>query len=485
MKITVTGCGYLGAVHAASMAELGHDVLGIDVDTAKVERLNSGQAPFHEPGFDALLSRNVDAGRLRFTTDTAEAADYQVHFVAVGTPQAPGGHGADLSYVDAAFTGLLPHLSPHPDGPTLVIGKSTVPVGTAAAWAPRVAEHEAILVWNPEFLREGLAVQDTICPDRLVYGLPAEPSLAEQGRQVLDAVYHDLVGRQRIPRILADYATAELVKVAANSFLATKISFINAMAELCEATGGDVSILAEAIGHDERIGSTFLRAGAGFGGGCLPKDIRAFMARAEELGTGDALSFLREVDSINLRRRDRLVGMAAEMLGGDVADRRITVLGAAFKPDTDDMRESPALDIARRLARSGARVTIVDPQAGPVLAGQLAESATTGPDATGSAAIRVDPGKRAAARLEVADSTEAALRGAELTLLLTEWQEFRDLDPGATARLVARPAIVDGRNVLDPDRWRSAGWEFRSLGRPDAPGGAETPVLTAPARLTA
>jgi len=442
MQISVIGCGYLGAVHAASMAELGHDVVGIDVDAAKVALLSQGRAPFHEPGFDELLERNVTAGRLRFSTDFADVAGATVHFIGVGTPQQAGSYAADMSQVNGSVASLLPHLAPTADGPPVVVGKSTVPVGTAAQIAEQVTAAGGLLVWNPEFLREGFAVQDTISPDRMVYGLPPEPEAAERGRAVLDEVYDDLINRQAIPRLLTDYATAELVKVAANSFLATKISFINAMAELCEATGADVTQLAEAIGHDDRIGKKFLRAGVGFGGGCLPKDIRAFMARAEELGVDEALGFLREVDSINDRRRDHVITLATDLLAGQVTGKKVAVLGAAFKPDTDDMRNSPALDIAHRLSQAGAHVTVTDPQAGPVLAGQDHHDFT------------------------VADTPEQAITDADLVLLLTEWRQFRDLDPVAIHHLPHQPAIIDGRNVLDPARWRAAGWTYHGMGRP-------------------
>ena len=442
MQISVIGCGYLGAVHAASMAELGHDVVGIDVDEAKVALLAQGRAPFHEPGFADILQRNVAAGRLRFSTDMAEVAGAKVHFIGVGTPQQAGSYAADMSQVNGSVAALLPHLAPTEDGPPVVVGKSTVPVGTAAGIAEQVAAAGGVLVWNPEFLREGFAVQDTISPDRMVYGLSADPQAAARGQALLDEVYDDLLNRQQIPRLLTDYPTAELVKVAANSFLATKISFINAMAELCEATGADVTQLAKAIGHDDRIGSKFLRAGVGFGGGCLPKDIRAFMARAEELGVDEALGFLREVDSINDRRRDHVISLATDLLGGTVAGATVAVLGAAFKPDTDDMRNSPALDIASRLAAAGARVVVTDPQAGPVLAGQDHHDFTVAPTA------------------------HEAMTGADIVLLLTEWREFSQLDPVATVSLPNRPAIIDGRNVLDPAQWRAAGWTYHGMGRP-------------------
>ena len=435
MKISVVGCGYLGAVHAACMAELGHDVLGIDVDETKVAALSAGRAPFYEPGFEELLTRVLGTGRLRFTTAPGDdLADVDLHFIAVGTPQSDTG-AADLSYVDAAITTLLAGAAPG----SVVVGKSTVPVGTAAHLADRLAERDIALVWNPEFLREGFAVADTLHPDRIVYGLSADPARAELGRTRLDEVYARLLA-DGIPQIVTDYVTAELVKVAANSFLATKISFINAMAELCEATGGDVTALADALGHDERIGRRFLGAGVGFGGGCLPKDIRAFVARAQELGVHDAVSFLREVDAINQRRRDRVVDLALRSLGDQLPGARITVLGAAFKPNSDDIRDSPALDIAHRLYLLGAQVSITDPKAL-------------------DAAVRRHPD------LVAEPDTQRALQDADLVLLLTEWDEYVQLDPARVASLVRRPVIIDGRNALNPARWRASGWTYHGLGR--------------------
>ena len=435
MKISVVGCGYLGAVHAACMAELGHDVLGIDVDDTKVAALSAGRAPFYEPGFEELLTRALGTGRLRFTTTPGDdLADVDLHFIAVGTPQSDTG-AADLSYVDAAVATLLAGAAPG----SVVVGKSTVPVGTAAHLADRLAERDIALVWNPEFLREGFAVADTLHPDRIVYGLSADPARAELGRARLDEVYARLLA-DGIPQIVTDYVTAELVKVAANSFLATKISFINAMAELCEATGGDVTALADALGHDERIGRRFLGAGVGFGGGCLPKDIRAFVARAQELGVHDAVSFLREVDAINQRRRDRVVDLALRSLGDQLPGSRVTVLGAAFKPNSDDIRDSPALDIAHRLHKLGAQVNITDPKA-------LDAAARRHPD------------------LVAEPDTQRALRDADLVLLLTEWAEYVQLDPSEVATWVRRPVIIDGRNALDPARWRASGWDYHGLGR--------------------
>lgn len=440
MRISVIGCGYLGAVHAAAMASLGHEVVGIDVDEAKVEALRSAKAPFFEPGLPELLSSASATGRLSFSTDMADAAGATVHFLCVGTPQKRGEFRADLAYVEAAFTALLPHLRPD----DVVAGKSTVPVGTAEDLAERLAGTGASLVWNPEFLREGFAVQDTLHPDRLVYGLESadgEPTAdGARARALLDEVYAEPLS-EGIPLVVTDYATAQLVKVAANSFLATKISFINAMAELCEATGADVTRLADAIGYDARIGRRFLNAGLGFGGGCLPKDIRAFMARAGELGVSDALGFLKEVDSVNMRRRVRVVDLAREVCDGSIVGRRVAVLGAAFKPNSDDVRDSPALSVAAQMQLQGAHVTVTDPEA-------IANAAAKWPD------------------LRFAASPLEAARDADVVLLATEWDEYRALDPDALAGVVAHKRILDGRNVLDPTQWRAAGWTYRALGRP-------------------
>ncbi len=437
MKISVIGCGYLGAVHAASMAELGHEVIGVDTDAAKISELAAGRAPFFEPGLPELLERTLATGRLTFTTDLSEATSADVHFLCVGTPQLVGEYAADLSYVESAFAALLEIVKPG----DLIVGKSTVPVGTAERLADDLEAKEpgATLVWNPEFLREGFAVEDTLHPDRLVYGVEAGPS-GERAVAVLDEVYATILAADT-PRLVMDHATAQLVKVAANSFLATKISFINAMAELCERTGADVTALADAIGMDERIGRRFLNAGLGFGGGCLPKDIRAFMARAGELGADQTLSFLAEVDAINTRRRVRMVDLARAESGGSFEGRKITVLGASFKPDSDDIRDSPALDVAEQIRRQGAQVRVTDPAA-------IASARKTYPE------------------LEYVEDVAEALAGADLVLLLTEWRQYRELDPVAVRELVAEPRILDGRNALDADSWRAAGWTYRALGRP-------------------
>jgi UDPglucose 6-dehydrogenase len=437
MKLSVIGCGYLGAVHAAAMASLGHDVIGIDADAGKIEQLAAGIAPFHEPGLPELLANVGSNHHLEFATDYAAAADATVHFLCVGTPQTSGHQSADLTYVNAAFDSICTVVKPG----DLVVGKSTVPVGTAERLAEELAavEPAATLVWNPEFLREGFAVRDTLEPDRLVYGVTEGPA-GERAVAILDEVYATILARGTT-RHLMDLATAQLVKVAANAFLATKISFINAMAELCERTGADVVKLADAIGQDERIGRRFLNAGLGFGGGCLPKDIRAFMARAGELGADQTLSFLAEVDAINTRRRMRMIDLAREAFGGSIVGLNITVLGAAFKPNSDDIRDSPALDVAERLRQQGANVTVTDPAAIPVAQPHHPE-------------------------LSFVAERDEALRGADLVLLLTEWAEYQALTPEHAAGLVAQQHVIDGRNAWNPETWRSAGWTYRALGRP-------------------
>ncbi len=438
VRISVVGCGYLGAVHAAAMAHLGHEVIGIDTDEQRIASLSSGVAPFFEPGLDELLTETLASGRLHFTTDPRSLADTQVHFVCVGTPQREDSEAADLSYLAAAIATLAEHAAPG----SLIVGKSTVPVGTAAGLVADLADSrpDLGLVWNPEFLREGFAVRDTLQPDRLVYGLQ-EGAEGARHRQQIDEVYAALLDDTQV--VVTDLATAELVKVAANSFLAMKISFINAMAQLCDATGGDVVDLADALGHDTRIGRRFLGAGIGFGGGCLPKDIKAFRHRAEEIGASLASGLINEVEQINLAQRDEVVQRVSAWFDGDVRDRRIAVLGAAFKPDSDDIRESPALQIAARLAAAGAEVRVTDPQALPV-------ARSRGPQS-----------------LSYVDSLDTCLDGAEAVLLLTEWSEYRALDPHLAGRAVAERRIFDGRLALDPDKWASAGWHYVSVGRVD------------------
>jgi len=418
------------------MAELGHEVIGIDVDQAKVASLSSGVAPFHEPGFDDLLVKNSQ--RLSFTTDMSHAVNASVHFIAVGTPQSSDG-SADMTYVNQAIDALIPHLSPG----DLVVGKSTVPVGTAQRLSAQVAPSGATLMWNPEFLREGFAVEDTLSPDRLVYGLP-EGDTADSAQEILDEVYETILA-SGTPRLIMNFATAELVKVAANSFLATKISFINAMAEISEVTGANVTQLADAIGHDNRIGRRFLNAGIGFGGGCLPKDIRGFVARADELGVGSSLDFLKNIDEINLRRRGRVLDVATDELG-ELAGKRIAVWGLAFKPDSDDIRDSPALDIVESLARAGAHVVAADPQA--------SIPATKRIDAAGLSG-----------QVSVSDDYLGAAAGVDAIVVATEWKAFQEVDPKAMASVVANKLVIDGRNCLDADAWKAAGFTYRGMGR--------------------
>jgi UDPglucose 6-dehydrogenase len=432
--LSVIGCGYLGATHAACMSSLGFTVIGVDTDADKVAMLSRGELPFYEPGLDTLLAQEIKSGRLTFTTDFSAVADADIHFVCVGTPQSKNGLAADLTYVKSAVAAIAPYLK---EG-SLVVGKSTVPVGTAQSLRDQLIETapQSDLAWNPEFLREGFAVEDTLTPNRLVVGVAND-----RAEEILKDVYAPIIALGT-PWIRADLPTAELVKVAANSFLATKISFINAMAEVCEAAGGDVTVLAKAIGYDPRIGSRFLQAGIGFGGGCLPKDIRAFMARAEELGAKQALEFLREIDAINLRARQRVIDVVRSDLSENLTQYKIAVLGATFKPDSDDVRDSPALDIAAQLHAAGANVVVHDPKG-------------------------IEPARKRFPSLNFAESVTECVKGADLILHLTEWSEYRTLDPSLLGQLVKNKMIIDGRNALDRDLWRSAGWKFHALGRTD------------------
>ena len=435
MMISVVGTGYLGATHAACLAACGHEVVGIDTATDRVERLSSGSAPFHEPGLDELLSQGVSSGRLRFSTDPAAAEGATVHFLCVGTPQRPGSHAADLSALDSAVTSLVPHLVDD----ALVVGKSTVPVGTAGPLGERIrreapAGDRVGMAWNPEFLREGHAVEDSLRPDRLVFGLERD-----RDGEVLRDVYAPMIAAG-VPVVSTDLATAELAKVSANVMLAARISLVNLLAEVCEAADADVADLTRILGLDDRIGPEFLTPGVGFGGGCLPKDTRAFVARAEELGVAAPAAILREVDSINMRQRARTIDLAARLLGGRLQGRRVAVLGAAFKAGSDDVRDSPALDVAATLQARGADVRVHDPKAG-------------------DNAARAKPG------LRIAPSVEDAGDGADIVLVLTDWDEFRAIDPVAFSDVVRTPCVLDGRLALDADKWRAAGWDVHALGR--------------------
>jgi UDPglucose 6-dehydrogenase len=434
MRISVLGTGYLGATHAACMAVLGHEVIGIDTDPGKVAMLRTGRAPFHEPGLDALLTEGLASGRLSFDTRYERAADADVHFICVGTPQRHDSDAADLSYVWATVDALAPLLT----APCVVVGKSTVPVGTADRLRTLLedrapAGRDVATAWNPEFLREGHAVDDSLRPDRLVFGVDnprAEAALRD--------VYKTLLS-EGVPVVCTNLATAELAKVAANTMLATRLSLMNAFGEICEAAGAHVGDLATVLGLDPRIGASFLSPGVGFGGSCLPKDTRALIARAEELGIPQAVGLLREVDLVNVRRRTKAVGVAVALLGGAPSGRHVAVLGAAFKPGSDDVRDSPALDVASQLHALGAHVTVCDPAA------------------LGSA-------RRMHPELSYCSDVFTACSGAELILLLTEWPEFLDTDPKALATVVSRTQVVDGRLALDRYRWEAAGWTYTALG---------------------
>ena len=440
MRIAVIGTGYLGATHAACMAQIGHDVLGVDIDPGKVAKLQSGEVPFFEPGIEDIVRDNLASGRLRFTDSYVEAANFaNVFFLTVGTPQIDTGLGANLSYLDAAIDTLAPHLNK----PALIVGKSTVPVGTAERLARRMrsiapAGDHLALAWNPEFLREGFAVRDTLHPDRIVVGV--ERACEKRAAETLAELYRPLSSDGDIPFLVTSLATAELAKVAANAFLATKISFINAVSEVCEAASADVTMLADAIGADKRIGREFLDAGLGFGGGCLPKDIRAFMTRADELGLGDVVTFLQVVDNINTRQRSRVID-ATRKICGSLIGARIAVLGVAFKPNSDDIRDSPALDVAGQLQLQGALVSVFDPKA-------------------------MDNARHLFPTLNYSLSTLDACKGADVVLILTEWKEFRQLQPENLAAVMRKKRVVDARNCLEPQRWRAAGWSYRGFGRP-------------------
>jgi len=435
LKISVIGTGYLGATHAACMSHLGFEVVGIDVDPAKIESLAAGTIPFYEPGLQELLQSELATGRLSFSSDLSAISDCDVHFICVGTPQVTDGLAADLSYVFSSLNAIATIIKPG----SLVVGKSTVPVGTAAKMREQLIaiNPDADLAWNPEFLREGFAVEDTLKPNRLVVGVTNS-----KAEEILRQVYAKNLAEDT-PWVVADLPTAELVKVSANAFLATKISFINAMAEICEAAGGDVTVLAKAIGYDPRIGNRFLQAGIGFGGGCLPKDLRAFIARSKELGADQALEFLRDIDAINLRARTRMIELVRKDLSEDLRGKKIAVLGAAFKPDSDDVRDSPALDISAQIQAAGATVTVHDPKA-------------------------ISNAQKRFPALNYSDSIEECVTGADLVLHLTEWKLYRELDPAHLISLVNQPIMIDGRNALDREKWRAAGWKFRALGRSES-----------------
>ena len=438
---SVFGCGYLGVTHAACMAELGHDVVGVDVDLREITLLSNGQVAFYEPALQELVDRHVRSGNLRFTTFGADdARNARIHFICVGTPQRGGSNAADTRYVDAVIGELAPQLT----AGSLVVGKSTIRLATATRLAAQLRKlsppgQDVALAWSPEFLREGHSVHDTLNPDRLVLGV--SDAWAER---LLREIYAPLMSNG-VPLVVTDLPTAELIKYGANAFLATKISFINALAELCEATGADVTVIAEVLAYDARIGSQFLAPGLGFGGGCLSKDIRALHACARELGVGDAVSFLSDVDHINMRRRARTVDLIAQKVGWAMSGRRIAILGAPFKPDSDDVRDSPALHVANDIQQAGGDVVIYDPRA-------MAN------------ARRVYPA------LAYARTVWDACRGADVVALLTEWPEFRDISTDELGKVVSERHIVDARNALSAADWLRVGWSYTALGRPPAAG---------------
>jgi len=437
LRVSVIGLGYLGATHAVVMAQLGHRVIGIEPNPERLDALNAGKLPFYEPGLQEALTESLASGRLKFSAKHGpESSEADLHFICVGTPQLAGSQAADTRHLYAAISDLAPWIKPG----AVVAGKSTVPVGTAASLrAELIAKSgkKVELVWNPEFLREGHALKDSLTPDRIVVGISLETQDSSP-EMVLRAAYSSQI-EAKIPFLVVDLATSELVKVAANAFLATKISFINAVAEMAELTGADAGQLAEAIGFDDRIGSKFLRNGIGFGGGCLPKDIHAFEAKASEVGAKGVVSLLQAVDSINLERRARVLDLAKAALG-EIAGKRIALLGAAFKAETDDIRESPALDVALALKAGGANVVVHDVMALDAVRAKYPE-------------------------LETKDDLLDALDGADLTILATEWKLYRDLDPQLAGSVVAGKRLIDGRNYLDLAGWQSAGWSVSAMGK--------------------
>ncbi|WP_331741282.1 UDP-glucose/GDP-mannose dehydrogenase family protein (plasmid) [Streptomyces sp. NBC_00963] len=438
MRVSVIGCGHLGIPHAAAMAELGHEVIGVDVDQARVDRLSAGECPIYEIGLPELLAHHTQSGRLRFTTDIREAADFaELHFIGVGTPIDADGRSYDTAQVFGAIRTLAPHL----DRACTIVGKSTVSVGTTSqvtALVQRLAPagEQVDVCWNPEFLREGHAVEDTLRPDRLIAGLTTA-----EAEKAIRAVYAPILDAG-VPIFVTDPQTAELAKGAANTFLGLKISYINAVADMCEAAGGDVSQIVDILGIDPRIGSAGMRPGIGYGGGCLPKDIRAFTASAGQLGASQAATLLRAAEEINENRTYVALGLITRALGErPIRGTRVTVWGAAFKPGTNDVRESPALSLAQALQQAGATVTIHDPQA-------VATAMVRSPE------------------FDYTDDLPTSLDGADVIVLATEWPEYRQADPQALGNRPATPLLVDCRTTLDPEPWRAAGWTVHQLGRP-------------------
>src|SRR6266516_25957 len=439
MRVTVIGAGHVGLVTAVCMAKIGHDVVADDDDQAKIELMRGGKAWFHEPELEPLMAEALAAGRLRFTSDKGEAVRHgEVIFISVGTPPRPDG-SPNLRYVEAVACEVARNL---PVGEfRLICEKSTVPVQTGERVAQVIAREarpgvDYEVASNPEFLREGSAVEDTLRPDRIVVGTDSE-----RGTEVLRALYAPITDQPGTEFLATDRNTAELIKHASNAFLATKISFINAVARVCERSGADVEVVARGMGLDPRIGPSFLRAGPGYGGSCFPKDVAAFAHRSRELGVD--FTMLNEVARINIEARRSVVEKVRELLW-HLDGKRIGVLGLTFKPETDDLRESPAVDVVRTLLDDGASVVVYDPVASDAETRQLL------------------PGlERAAKAIDVAD-------GAHALVLLTEWAEFADLEPVVLAERMAYPIVVDARNALDRERYLAAGFTVAGMGRPVA-----------------
>ena len=437
MRLCVIGVGHVGLVTAACFAELGHDVVGVDDDAAKIAALDAGQAPFFEPGLSELVERHVEAGRLTFTGKHAEAIPgAEAVFICVGTPRRDDG-APNLSYVQAAAASVA-QLAP---SPTVVVEKSTVPVRTGErikqALALQAQSQGGALVHqvasNPEFLREGAAVADTLRPDRVVVGAD-DP----RAHEVLARVYAPLLARHECPYVATDVRTAELIKHASNAFLATKISFINAVARICELAGADVQIVADAMGHDARIGRAFLNAGLGYGGSCFPKDVEAFVHIAADLGYD--FGMLRETERINREAKGWPL-LQLRRLVWNLAGKEVAVLGVAFKPGTDDIRDAPALDVIEDLRAEGANVRLHDPVALEHVASRWAD-------------------------VRLCDKAEDALDGAHAVVVATEWDEYRAIAPTRLAELLTYPVVIDARSVWDPDALAEVGLTVASIGRP-------------------
>ena len=433
MRIAMIGTGYVGLVSGACFADFGHHVVCVDKDPAKIAALDAGVMPIWEPGLEALVKANVDRGRLKFTTELeAGIAGAEAVFIAVGTPSRRGDGHADLTFVYAAVRELARALT----GPVVVVTKSTVPVGTGDEIARILAEENApegtSVASNPEFLREGAAIRDFKIPDRIIVGAEDDRTVA-----VLREIYRPLFLNQA-PIVVTGRRTAELTKYAANAFLAMKISFINEIADLCEAVGADVQEVARGIGLDNRIGAKFLHAGPGYGGSCFPKDTLALLRTAEEAGVEQRI--IATVVAVNDDRKAAMADRVRTALGGDLAGKRIGLLGLTFKPNTDDMRDAPSIPLVEGLIAGGASVVAFDPvgreQAEPLLPG-----------------------------IEFVASPEAVADGADALVVVTEWDEFRGIDLGEMARRMRGTALVDLRNVYDPAEAERAGLTYRGIGR--------------------